>query len=133
MLAEVQTLKPTGAPECPTCKGNLRLVYVKNGKETTAAQKCKCGINLYDSTPPNMRLDAFRGLQEPQQRDTLTHILDIVRELEKELNAPVTEIEIMQRAYDEGINELETSGALERLKMDGQIYDPNRNKRYKVV
>lgn len=133
MLAVAQTLKPTSAPECPSCNGSLRLVWVKNGKETTAANKCKCGITLYDSTPLNARLDDFRESQSTQERDTLTHILDIVRELEREVNAPITEIEIMQRAYEDGINELETSAALERLKQDGQIYDPNRNRRYKVV
>lgn len=133
MLAVEQILKPTGAPECPSCKGSLRLVWVKNGKETTAAEKCKCGIRIHDSTPENMRLDAFREPQEIQERDRLTIILDIVRELEREFNAPVMESEIMQRAYEKGIIELETAGALERLKMDGQIYDPNRNQRYKVV
>jgi DNA replicative helicase MCM subunit Mcm2 (Cdc46/Mcm family) len=133
MLAVEQTLKPTTAPECPICKGSLRLVWVKVGKETTAANKCKCGTILYDNTPQNARLDDFREPQRRKERDRLTVILDIVRELEKEFNAPVEEALIMQRAYEEGISELETSGALERLKLDGQIYDPNRNGRYKVV
>ncbi len=67
------------------------------------------------------------------QRDRLTHVLDIVRELEKEFNAPVMKSEIVERAVKEGISEKEVENALERLKLDGQIYDPNRNERYKVV
>ena len=67
------------------------------------------------------------------ERDRLTHVLDIVRELEKEYNAPVLKSEIVERAVKEGISENEVENALERLKLDGQIYDPNRNERYKVV
>ena len=67
------------------------------------------------------------------QRDRLTHVLDIIRELEKEFNAPVMKSEVMERAVKEGISEKEVENAIERLKLDSQIYDPNRNGRYKVV
>jgi replicative DNA helicase Mcm len=67
------------------------------------------------------------------QRDRLTHVLDIIRELEKEFNAPVMKSEIVERAVKEGISERDVENAIDRLKQDGQIYDPNRNDRYKVV
>jgi replicative DNA helicase Mcm len=67
------------------------------------------------------------------QRDRLTHVLDIIRELEKEFNAPVMKSEIVERAIKEGVSEREVENAIDRLKQDGQIYDPNRNDRYKVV
>jgi replicative DNA helicase Mcm len=67
------------------------------------------------------------------QRDRLTHVLDIIRELEKEFNAPVMKSEIVERGLKEGISEREVENAIDRLKQDGQIYDPNRNDRYKVV
>ncbi|MBU2560449.1 minichromosome maintenance protein MCM [archaeon] len=67
------------------------------------------------------------------QRDRLTHVLDIIRELEREFNAPVMKSEILERGLKDGISEKEVEGAINRLKQDGQIYDPNRNDRYKVV
>jgi replicative DNA helicase Mcm len=67
------------------------------------------------------------------QRDRLTHVLDIIRELEREFNAPVMKSEILERGLKEGISEKEVGSAIDRLKQDGQIYDPNRNDRYKVV
>lgn len=67
------------------------------------------------------------------QRERLTHVLDIIKELEKELNAPVKKSEIIERAVKEGIPEKEVEKAIEKLKLDGYIYDPRRNDRYKVV
>jgi replicative DNA helicase Mcm len=67
------------------------------------------------------------------QRDRLTHVLDIIRELEREFNAPVMKSEIVDKALKEGISEKEVESSIDRLKQDGQIYDPNRNDRYKVV
>lgn len=67
------------------------------------------------------------------QRDRLTLVLDIIRELEREFNAPVMKSEILERGLKEGASEKEVESAIERLKQDGQIYDPNRNDRYKVV
>jgi replicative DNA helicase Mcm len=67
------------------------------------------------------------------QRDRLTHVLDIIRELEREFNAPVMKSEILERGLKEGASEKEIESAIDRLKQDGQIYDPNRNDRYKVV
>jgi replicative DNA helicase Mcm len=67
------------------------------------------------------------------QRDRLTHVLDIIRELEREFNAPVMKSEILERGLRDGISEKEVESSIDRLKQDGQIYDPNRNGRYKVV
>lgn len=67
------------------------------------------------------------------QRDRLTNVLDIIRGLEKEFNAPVMKSEIMERAVRDGISEKDVENAIDRLKQDGQIYDPNRNERYKIV
>jgi len=82
----------------------------------------------------NHKLDDFMP-QVPKrlERDILTTTLNIVKGIERESNAPAHEAEIMRRAHREGINELEASAALERLKQDGQIYDPGRNRRYKIV
>ncbi len=67
------------------------------------------------------------------QRERLTQVLDIIKELENELNAPVKKSEIIERAGKYGIPEKEVEKAIERLKLDGYIYDPKRNDRYKVV
>ena len=128
----IETLKPSKGPVCKKCRVPLRPVWVKQGSEPQLGLKCKCGTILYEA-PQNSTLDTFRGSENAQDRDLLTHILDIIRELEREFNEPIDESLIMQRAYEEDISELETSGALNRLKQDGQIYDPNRNQKYKVV
>jgi replicative DNA helicase Mcm len=67
------------------------------------------------------------------QRDRLTRVLDIIKELEKELNAPVKKSEIIEMGLKEGITKNEIEKAIEKLKSDGYIYDPRRNERYKVV
>lgn len=127
-----QTLKPSKGPICKKCRVPLRPVWVKQGSEPQQGLKCKCGLSLYEASQ-NSTLDTFRDSESAQNRDMLTHVLDIIRELEKEINVPVAESIIMQRAYEEDISELETSAALNRLKQDGQIFDPNRNQKYKVV
>ena len=66
------------------------------------------------------------------QRDRLTHVLDIIKELEKEYGT-AKKSEIIERAVSEGIPESEAEKAIEKLRLDGHIYDPKRDERYKVV
>ncbi|MBI5254051.1 MAG: minichromosome maintenance protein MCM [Euryarchaeota archaeon] len=66
------------------------------------------------------------------QRDRLTHVLDIIKELEKEYGT-AKKSEIIERAVQEGIPEREAEKAIEKLRLDGHIYDPMRDERYKVV
>jgi len=68
-----------------------------------------------------------------QQRDRLTHVLDIIRELEREMNAPVLKSEIVEKGVVSGLTEDEVVECIECLKLDGNIYDPNRDNRYKLV
>lgn len=87
----------------------------------------------FDTEAGNYDIDKIMVGVTKSQRDRLTQVLDIIRELEKEINAPVMKSEIVERAGKEGISDSEVESALERLKLDGQIYDPNRNDRYKIV
>jgi replicative DNA helicase Mcm len=66
------------------------------------------------------------------QRDRITHILEIIREIEKEYGT-AKKTEIIARAMEEGITEGEAEKAIEKLRADGHIYDPRRDDRYKVV
>lgn len=66
------------------------------------------------------------------QRDRLTHVLDIIKELEKEYGT-AKKSEIIERAANEGIPEREAEKAIEKLRLDGHVYDPMRDERYKVV
>ncbi|MEE8401709.1 MAG: minichromosome maintenance protein MCM [Candidatus Hydrothermarchaeaceae archaeon] len=87
----------------------------------------------FDTEAGNYDIDKIMVGVTKSQRDRLTQVLDIIRELEKEVKAPVMKSEIVERAGKEGISDSEVESALERLKLDGQIYDPNRNDRYKIV
>lgn len=79
------------------------------------------------------RNELVKSSKFTRERDRLTHVLDLTRELEKEYNAPVLKSEIVERGIKEGLSEKEIEDSIDRLKMDGQIYDPNRNERYKIV
>ncbi|MEE8402184.1 MAG: minichromosome maintenance protein MCM [Candidatus Hydrothermarchaeaceae archaeon] len=114
---------------------------VRLSSETTA-EDAERAIRLVRVSLDQAGLDMETGIVDidkimvgvtKSQRDRLTHVLDIIRELEKEFNAPVMKSEIMDRAVKEGISEKEVENAIERLKQDSQIYDPNRNGRYKIV
>ena len=66
------------------------------------------------------------------QRDRITRILEIIREIEKEYGS-AKKSEIIDRAAEVGIPEVEAEKAIEKLRKDGHIYDPRRDDRYKVV
>jgi replicative DNA helicase Mcm len=66
------------------------------------------------------------------QRDRITRILEIIREIEKEYGS-AKKSEILERAAEDGIPEREAERAIEKLRADGHIYDPRRDERYKVV
>jgi DNA replicative helicase MCM subunit Mcm2 (Cdc46/Mcm family)/DNA-binding transcriptional regulator YiaG len=66
------------------------------------------------------------------QRDRITRILEIIREIEKEYGS-AKKSEIIDRAAEAGIPEVEAGKAIEKLRKDGHIYDPRRDDRYKVV
>jgi replicative DNA helicase Mcm len=66
------------------------------------------------------------------QRDRITRILEIIREIENEYGT-AKKTEIIERAMEEGISEREAGKAIEKLRADGHIYDPRRDDRYKVV
>ncbi len=66
------------------------------------------------------------------QRDRLSHVLDIIKEVER-IFGTAPKSEILARAAKEGISQSEAEKAIEKLKQDGFIYDPNRNEKYKVV
>ncbi|MBI4344194.1 MAG: minichromosome maintenance protein MCM, partial [Euryarchaeota archaeon] len=57
------------------------------------------------------------------QRDRLTHLLDIIRGLEREYGT-AKKAEILERASKEGIPEREAEKAIEKLKLDGHIFEP---------
>jgi replicative DNA helicase Mcm len=87
----------------------------------------------FDPETGHYDIDKIQSGVTSSQRDRLRQTLDIIRELEREVNAPVMKSEIVDRALKDGITENEVESAINRLKQDGQIYDPNRNGRYKVV
>ena len=66
------------------------------------------------------------------QRDRITRILEIIREIEREYGS-AKKSEIIDRAAEMGIPEVEAEKAIEKLRKDGHIYDPRRDDRYKVV
>jgi DNA replicative helicase MCM subunit Mcm2 (Cdc46/Mcm family) len=66
------------------------------------------------------------------QRDRITRILEIIREIEREYGS-AKKSEIIDRAAEVGIPEVEAEKAIEKLRKDGHIYDPRRDDRYKVV
>lgn len=66
------------------------------------------------------------------QRDRITRVLEMIREIEKEYGS-AKKSEIIERAMEEGISEREAEKAIEKLRADGHIYDPKRDERYKVV
>jgi replicative DNA helicase Mcm len=57
------------------------------------------------------------------QRDRLTHVLDIIKEIEKEYGT-AKKSEIIERALEEGIPEGEVEKAIEKLRIDGYIFEP---------
>ncbi len=65
------------------------------------------------------------------QRDRLTHVLDIIKDLEKEYGT-AKKPEILERAAQEGIPEREAEKAIEKLRLDGHIFEP-KFEQYKVA
>ncbi|MEK6977066.1 MAG: minichromosome maintenance protein MCM [Candidatus Hydrothermarchaeota archaeon] len=57
------------------------------------------------------------------QRDRLTHLLDIIKGLEREYGT-AKKAEILERASKEGIPEREAEKAIEKLKLDGHVFEP---------
>jgi replicative DNA helicase Mcm len=65
------------------------------------------------------------------QRDKINEILDIIRELEREYKT-AKKAEITERAEERGISERNTEELIDKLKRDGNIYEPKHGN-YKVV
>jgi hypothetical protein len=105
----------------------------KNAKDKAERIEIKNQIFALTGQEPEPVPVAHEITEKRQQRDRLTHVLDITRELEREFNAPVMKSEIVEKGMKEGLSESQVEESIDRLKMDGQIYDPNRNERYKIV
>ncbi len=65
------------------------------------------------------------------QRDKINEILDIIRELEKEYGT-AKKVEIIERAEERGISERNADELIDKLKRDGNIYEPKYGN-YKIV
>ncbi len=65
------------------------------------------------------------------QRDRINEIIRIIRELEREFET-ARKSEVIQRCSEKGISERDVEELLEKLKRDGNIYEPKHGN-YKVV
>jgi replicative DNA helicase Mcm len=65
------------------------------------------------------------------QREKINEILDIIKELEKEYGT-ARETEIIERAEERGISKENVEELIEKLRRDGNIFEP-KHENYKVV
>jgi len=78
----------------------------------------------YDVETGKIDIDRAEGGTPSSQRGKINSILDIVEKLEKQFGKMVPRDEIVLNAHDEGIKEIETNNLIDRLKMEGLLYEP---------
>ena len=78
----------------------------------------------YDVETGKYDIDRAEGGTPSSQRAKINAVLDIVQKLEKQFGKAVPRDEIVLSALDEGIKEQETRNLIDRLKMEGLLYEP---------
>ncbi|MEE9118254.1 MAG: hypothetical protein V3U02_06645 [Calditrichia bacterium] len=112
-------------------KAKLDQLIKKRDNLRRRVWKMEEGIRI--SNIPKKERYSYKGRVIKKGEKPYIHTLDIIRELEKEYNAPVLRREIIERGKSEGLSGKQVDEAIHRLRMDAQIYDPRRNQEYKIV
>jgi replicative DNA helicase Mcm len=108
--------------------------------DTTSVEDVERGIRLVKFSLEQAGMDTEAGKYDidkimvgitKSQRDRINEILHIIRYLEEEFGT-AKKSEIMQRCEEKGISEEEAEKILEKLRRDGNIYEP-RHGNFKIV
>lgn len=122
-LYEQAHRRPVG-PRCPEChRAAPDSFCIVHGDVTPTYERFEKPFHM------EAGIDKYK---RAKRADFQLAILDIIKELEKEYGT-AKKSEITERARSEGISEAEAAGAIEKLRMDGHIYDPKRDESYKIV
>ena len=68
-----------------------------------------------------------------ESKDTVSCVFEIIKDIERDTNQSVLRNDILLKAAFSGLYYDETIKAIDKLRNDGFIYDPNLDKEYKVV
>jgi replicative DNA helicase Mcm len=112
----------------------IRLSEVANAKDAEKAiQLVKISLSQVgmDTETGKFDVDKIMVGVTKSQRDKINEVLDIIKELEKEYGTAKKE-EVFELAKERGIEEKNAAELIEKLRRDGNIYEP-RHGNYKIV